>query len=150
MNKLNQTISDNSAQVVRLKEIKQTIQKWIDQVSKPTILERREIQTGEKSPDDVGDLMAKKSGKALFGAFRMQIAAFKEVEPAQIEQRRSNARIAKKLVKDNLEILAENEAWVSHTVQVILDANTILMAAWTWRRACAATCSPVKRTSSNH
>ena len=127
--KLNQMVSDNSAQVVRLKETKQIIQNWIDQVSEPNILERREIQTGGRSLDDIGDLMARKTGKTFFDAFRMQIAAFKEVELTLIGQRRFEALAAKRLANDNLEIMAENEAWVSHTNQVIRNANTILMAA---------------------
>jgi len=126
---LQETVSDNPAQVARLKESEATIQSWVNEVTEPAIELRRQVVTGARSLGDVEALVSRKLGKKFFDAFREQIAAFSEVEQKLMEERQATAVTAEKSVASNLEIMQKNESWVTHTYKVIQHANSVLASA---------------------
>ena len=129
MSALQETVSDNPAQVKRLKEIETIIQDWIAKVVEPAIALRRQVETGERTMQDVVNLVAAKAGKKYFDAFREQIAAFSAIEAKLMAERQQTAAAAEKKAASNLDIMNKNEEWVSHTHEVIAHANSILASA---------------------
>jgi len=126
---LQNTVSDNPAQVARLKKTETTIRNWVDQVTEPAIALRRQVVAGAKTLRDVEDLVSKKRGKKFFDAFRAHIAEFAKIESDLMAQRQSKAAAAEKSVEANLETMQKNEAWVTHTYKVIQTANSIVASA---------------------
>jgi methyl-accepting chemotaxis protein len=129
MSALQETVSDNPAQVARLKETETIIQDWIAKVVEPAIALRRQVDTGERTMQDVVSRVSAKAGKKYFDAFREQIAAFSAVEAKLMTERQQTAAVAEKNVASNLDIMNKNEEWVSHTHEVIAHANSILASA---------------------
>ncbi|MCH7711297.1 MAG: CHASE3 domain-containing protein [Proteobacteria bacterium] len=126
---LRKTVDDNPAQVKRLKETETTIRNWVDRVTEPALALRRQVNAGTKTLKDIEDLVSRAAGKKFFDAFRGQIAAFVEVEAKLMKARQAEEAEASKKVEENLEIMKKNEEWVTHTYEVIAEANAILASA---------------------
>ncbi|MQX36472.1 CHASE3 domain-containing protein [Roseospira navarrensis] len=85
---LQETVSDNPAQVELLTEVGASITGWLTEVVEPTIDLRRAIGDA-KTMDDVSDLIAKAEGKQYFDAFRQHMADFVDEEMGLLEQRQA-------------------------------------------------------------
>ena len=72
-----------------LKEAKQTIGEWQENVTEPTIALRRKIGDA-KTMDDMADLIGEARGKQFFDAFRATMADFRAEETGLMEQRQAN------------------------------------------------------------
>ena len=83
VSKLKQTVSDNPAQVDRLKAIEQMKEAWITEAAEPQINLRREVAKGEAAARRFKSLSARTVGKERFDGMR---AALAEVEQGLLEQ----------------------------------------------------------------
>ena len=126
---LQKTVNDNPAQVARLQESESTIRAWVDNVTEPAIVTRRQVNAGQRPLQDIQALVLRKEGKQYFDAFRAQIAVFSQAEQDLIAERQATASGAGTRVSHDLEVMHDNETWVSHTHEVIAQANAILAAA---------------------
>lgn len=89
---LQETVSDNPAQVERLRDAQATVAEWDAEVVRPMIELRRGI-AGAKNMDDMRDLVAEARGKTFFDAFRGLMADFSAEEQAlMVERQARNAR----------------------------------------------------------
>ncbi|RVU39479.1 methyl-accepting chemotaxis protein [Hwanghaeella grinnelliae] len=104
---LQDTVSDNPAQVALLQEIDTTISDWATQVVEPMIDLRRKIGNA-KNMDDMADLVGEARGKQYFDKFRQIMADFQAEEAGLMISRK-----------------AQNEETVS-TAFVLLIAFTII------------------------
>ncbi|NIA72326.1 HAMP domain-containing protein [Pelagibius litoralis] len=86
---LQETVSDNPAQVTLLGEIQQNIDAWVADVVEPTIALRRQIGDAQ-TMDDMADLVGEARGKQYFDKFRQLMADFKAEEEALMEQRQAS------------------------------------------------------------
>ena len=75
------------------------------------------------------DRVGEARGKEFFDAFRAIIADFSEVEANLMAERQATSAQAGAQVNENLDVMATNEGWVTHTYGVIQEANAILAAA---------------------
>jgi methyl-accepting chemotaxis protein len=129
MQALQKTVDDNPVQVKRLQETETIIRDWVEKVTEPAIVLRRQVSAGARPLQDIQALVNRKEGKKYFDAFRVQIAAFSQVERNLMAERQATAVSAGTKVSADLEVMNENEAWVTHTYGVIGQANDILSAA---------------------
>ena len=126
---LQNTVSDNPPQVERLKKAETLMSEWMANVSEPTIGLRRQVNTGLRPLSDVEARVKKKEGKTYFDAFRSVMKEFSDIERALIVERNATAAEARSASDAALKQMTENEAWVTHTYQVIGRANQILSYA---------------------
>lgn len=84
---LQDTVSDNPAQVQLLEEISDNIHTWIDNVTEPAIQLRREIGDA-KTMDDMADLVGEARGKVYFDKFRALMGEFSAEEAGLMEVRK--------------------------------------------------------------
>ncbi len=126
---LQETVSDNPAQVERLQGIELTMREWIDQVVEPGIALRRDVERNLRTLEDVDRYVSQRRGMQYFDTVRAEIAAFIQVEADLMDQRQETAQAADTRTGALLAVMAENEAWVTHTYDVIDRANAILAAA---------------------
>ncbi len=90
VNKLKETVDDNSAQVTLLGEMSATIENWQDDVTESMISLRRSI--GEsKNMDDMANLIGEARGKKYFDKFRSQISTFRDRELKLMKERQAAA-----------------------------------------------------------
>jgi len=127
--KLKQTVNDNPAQVERLRKAEKLINGWVKNVVEPIIEMRQEVIEGHKTLVDIEDYVAQKKGKQYFDAFRQTIADFDAAERKLMKSRQEKAKTAEQTVGKNLAVMKKNEEWVTHTYNVIAQANDILAAA---------------------
>ena len=83
---LSVTVSDNPAQVTLLREIKQNMTEWDNDIVQLQIDTRRAVDNG-KTMDDVVALVAQARGKKYFDKFRGQIKLFKDREKVLMDER---------------------------------------------------------------
>ena len=83
---LSVTVSDNPAQVTLLREIKQNMTAWDNDIVQLQIDTRRAVDNG-KTMDDVVALVAQARGKKYFDKFRGQIKLFKDREKVLMDDR---------------------------------------------------------------
>ncbi len=86
---LQETVSDNPAQVQLLEEIKKTIGDWVRNVTEPTIDLRRRIGDA-RTMDDMADLVGEARGKVYFDKFRKIIGDFQAEEAGLMETRKAD------------------------------------------------------------
>ena len=86
---LQETVSDNPAQVQVLAEAAQTIGDWQTNVTEPTIALRRQIGDA-KTMDDMADLIGEARGKQFFDAFRALMVDFATEEQGLMETRQAS------------------------------------------------------------
>ncbi|MEH6477495.1 MAG: CHASE3 domain-containing protein [Sneathiella sp.] len=137
------TVSDNPTQVQRLNEAENILKEWQKNVTEPTIQLRRDIGDAD-TMNDMSALVGEARGKAFFDKFRDQISTFISRESTLLTKRRADFEAASENLNklfaqqaqtntsattDLLGVMAENEAWVTHTYNVIAQANDILSAA---------------------
>ncbi len=126
---LEQSVSDNPAQVARLKEAEKLIADWNTEVTEPAIKMRRNVRSGINSLSDIETLVNEKKGKKFFDAFRGIIAEFSAEEAKLLVTRNADAATAGEHVTKNLKTMKQNEEWVVHTYEVIGRANATLASA---------------------
>lgn len=83
---LSVTVSDNPAQVTLLREMKQNMTAWDNDIVQLQIDTRRAVDNG-KTMDDVVALIAQARGKKYFDKFRGQIKLFKDREKVLMDER---------------------------------------------------------------
>jgi methyl-accepting chemotaxis protein len=127
--KLKKTVSDNPAQVARLSEIEKLIKTWNGKVTDPAIAKRRRVKAGKGSLADIEAMVKNKAGKKYFDAFRKKIAEFSAVEAKLMGERQGTAAAANAQVTANLDVMRENEGWVTHTYKVLAQADAVMAAA---------------------
>ncbi|MBT4890704.1 MAG: HAMP domain-containing protein [Rhodospirillales bacterium] len=138
---LQETVSDNPGQVARLGEVEQVLRDWQANVTTPTIALRGEIGDA-KTMNDMAALVGEARGKVYFDKFREQIATFIDREATLMAKRRAafidaeeqiiqlaQASASHSLINNQIQIMVQNEEWVSHTHKVIATANEILASA---------------------
>jgi CHASE3 domain sensor protein len=135
INDLQRSVSDNPAQVERLRIAADILSGWRKEVAEPTIALRREIGHG-KSMNDIARLINQAHGKDYFDRFRSQIETFIARENELLIARRTDFMIsinkrsqANSLMGEMVKLIRSNERWVAHTYEVIIDANTLLSTA---------------------
>ena len=126
---LRETVSDNPAQVERLQGIEETMRQWLDAVVEPGLAMRRDVVRGRRTLEDVDGYVSQRTGMQYFDAMRAEIAAFIQVERDLMTERQAAAEAADARNGELLGILSDNEAWVTHTYNVIDQANAILASA---------------------
>ncbi|THB71603.1 MAG: methyl-accepting chemotaxis protein [Desulfovibrio sp.] len=99
---LQETVSDNPAQVERLGQMLETITQWQTEVVEPAI-ELRHMIGDAQTMDDMADLVGEARGKQYFDAFRALMKEFADEEIGLMEERK-----------------AHNEATVSSTFTLII------------------------------
>ena len=95
MAELQQTVSDNPAQVARLKGIENTINDWVKNVTEPAISLRRSVAEGNGSLAEIEALVQKERGKKYFDAFRAQITEFSDIEFKLMSERQKALQLLK-------------------------------------------------------
>jgi len=122
---LQQTVSDNPAQVERLDEAKTILLDWQADVTEPTIELRRQIGDA-KTMNDMAKLVGEARGKTYFDGFREKIATFISREETLLKQRRKEFTDAKTMVGEaKLELVSAMD-WVEHTNKVLAAASRIV------------------------
>lgn len=114
---LQNTVSDNPAQVELLAELETTIRNWQGQVVKPMITLRRSIGNA-KTMDDMADLVAEARGKVFFDQFRQIMADFQAEEAELMALRKAES--------DQTTGWAEFTIWSSAGVGAVI----ALVLAW--------------------
>ncbi len=117
---LSETVSDNTAQVTLLNEIKENIDAWQSDVTEPTIALRREISKS-KTMDDIRDLVREAKGKVYVDRFRGQVKTFIEREEVLMNRRQQSAKNSRSVNE-----LRKTAAFVDHTQNVIREINQLL------------------------
>ncbi len=125
---LQETVSDNPAQVSRLSEVQTVLREWQANVTEPTIRLRRDIGDS-KTMNDVAAVIGQAKGKVFFDKFRGQIATFIEREQALLNKREQNFAKLLAVPSVNSEIAKTTIERVTHTYKVIDHANAIVAAA---------------------
>ncbi len=129
VSELQQTVSDNPAQVVLLGEIRSTIHDWQADVIEPAVELRRQIGHAQ-TMDDMADLVGEKRGKTYFDRFRGQIAEFIAREQTLMIERKDRAlTIVANEDSENFDELEDAIDWVEHTHTVIQEAQSLLAHA---------------------
>ncbi|WP_051676924.1 CHASE3 domain-containing protein [Maridesulfovibrio frigidus] len=86
---LEQTVSDNPAQVNRLRNMRKTISEWRSQVVEPAIQLRRDIGDA-KTMDDMAHLVGEARGKQYFDKFRSLMVQFNAEETGLMKIRQES------------------------------------------------------------
>ncbi|MBT7267247.1 MAG: CHASE3 domain-containing protein, partial [Rhodospirillaceae bacterium] len=118
-------VSDNPKQVARLGNAEKTLRDWQAKVTEPTIGLRREIGDAA-TMNDMSKIVGEARGKKFFDKFRGQIETFISRESALLEKRQAVLKNNQGAISKEL---TETIGWITHTYQVILQANAILAAA---------------------
>lgn len=121
-------LRENDPQVTLLENIAAQIADWQSQVTKPSLVLRREIGNAE-TMDDMADLVGEKKGKEFFDQFRDQVATFVAREESLIVTRRQSNSEALAQTVQNISFLNDDMDMVDHTHLVIRGAQDIMMAA---------------------
>ena len=125
---LQETVSDNPAQVARLGEVEQVLRDWQANAAEPAIALRRAIGDAA-TMNDLASLVGEARGKVFFDAFRTQIAIFIERERSLLVEREEELNALKAAGTLSAAEIEEAIGWVTHTYRVIASANEILAAA---------------------
>jgi len=73
-------VSDNPAQVKRIREIEILVAKWQETAAIPEIAARRRVNVGQATEKQVADLIRNQTGKSIIDALRARFAKFLEAE----------------------------------------------------------------------
>ena len=126
---LKEIVSDNPAQVERLKEAESLITDWIANVIEPGIALRMRLARGSATLQEIEAYIAAEKGKVFFDAFRGLLNTFAETESELIGQRQADADTADASMTEAMQIMNEAQNWTVHTYKVIARANDIIAAA---------------------
>ncbi len=125
---LQKTVDDNPGQVARLDRVQATLLEWQKNVTEPNIELRRRIGDA-KTMNDMAILVGEARGKICFDKFRGQIRMFIESEIELMKQRRETTKKAAVENKIQTELIMRTSVRVTHTHEVIAEANKILAVA---------------------
>lgn len=125
---LQQTVSDNPAQVARLGEAEKVLRDWQANVTEMQIELRRVIGDAE-TMNDMAKLVGEARGKQYFDRFRGQIGTFADRERALLQTRREEFQKALANGTASASEVSSALRWVEHTHGVIASAQDILGAA---------------------
>ena len=125
---LQETVSDNPAQVERLSKVEKVLKDWQADVTEPTIDLRRQIGDA-RTMNDMARLVGEARGKKFFDAFRGQIATFIQREADLLEQRRDAFKKAQAGVSTAEQEMISALNWVDHTNRVLAASARIVGAA---------------------
>ncbi|MEM8796360.1 MAG: CHASE3 domain-containing protein [Pseudomonadota bacterium] len=128
ISELSTTVSDNPAQVERLRQAESILQEWQANVTESAIELRREIGDA-RTMNDMASIVGEARGKTYFDQFRGQLATFVEREQKLLEERERASEVASTNLLNNLAQVREAAAWVQHTQKVIAAANEIVTNA---------------------
>ena len=126
---LKKKVSDNPDQVSRIEEIEQNISSWNSNVTEPAIAQRRLVNNGQRSMDDIARLVGQAKGKQYFDRFREQISRFILTEEELIVIRKGESDQSLEGMSKSLDSFGESSEWVNHTHEVIETALDIQAAA---------------------
>ncbi|MDE4137727.1 CHASE3 domain-containing protein [Phaeobacter sp. QD34_24] len=126
--RLQDTVSDNPAQVARLKEAEAVLTEWQAKIAETQIQLRRDIGDAP-TMNDMAAEVKKGAGKAYFDRFRELISSFIAFEEDLLVDR--SRAFADLTSFGDVSGSAANDAmkWVDHTHRVIATAKDILAAA---------------------
>jgi len=110
MSELLELISDNPSQALKAKHIDSLVEKWHEQAAIPEIEERRKMNRGEASMQDVSSLIIAETGKDIIDETRYKLKEFIEIEHVLLAER---------------EIIARNKTYT--VVKVVLAGSTIII-----------------------
>ncbi|MEM6889795.1 MAG: CHASE3 domain-containing protein [Pseudomonadota bacterium] len=125
---LRATVSDNPGQVALLEEVEQVVREWQTEVVNMQIDLRREIGDAE-TMNDVADIVGEARGKLFFDKFRGQIATFIAREQTLLSERGETFTNALTSGQVSSAETLDAMNWVTHTYNVIAQANELLAAA---------------------
>jgi methyl-accepting chemotaxis protein len=125
---LKEVVNDNPAQVQLLGEIETVIDEWKSKVTEPAIALRTKIGDA-KTMNDMAAQVAKAEGKVFFDKFRSQIATFGQREQKLMVERQKAGATAAATAQTAIKALDETTTQVTHTYEVIAEANEILASA---------------------
>ncbi len=125
---LSKTVSDNPAQVERLKEVQKVLREWQKEVTEPTIDLRRNIGDAE-TMNDLASIVGEARGKVYFDKFRDQINLFNKRERTLLTTRVSDFHEAQEDANKNFELINKTVKWVNHTNTVLSSAGLLLSQA---------------------
>ncbi|MCP4785606.1 MAG: HAMP domain-containing protein [Fuerstiella sp.] len=128
LSELQETVSDNSAQVTLLAEIEANIREWNEKVSEPAIAMRGQVGD-RKTIGDIVTLVGEDHGKQYFDRFRDQIATFIGREESLLTKREQEGHVASTRVAESITTIGETTDWVDHTHEVIAEAEGLLASA---------------------
>jgi len=126
---LSQQVSDNPAQVIRLKEIGNIIDIWSETVAKPSIDLRYQVNEGTRTLNHIAELGALQNEKVLFDNFFAEIRAFRAVESTLLQNRLTEDLATNRVTADKLNVLSSNESNVLLSNEIIRSAITLLSSA---------------------
>lgn len=114
---LQNTVSDNPAQVQLLAELEKTIRDWQSQVVKPMIALRRSIGNA-KTMDDMADLVAEARGKVFFDQFRQIMADFQAEEVELMALRKAESE--------------QTTSWAEYLIWLSAGAGVVIALVLAW------------------
>jgi len=126
---LQNTVSDNPAQVKNLGDIHNLIKEWDKIVAIPAISLRKKVSSGINTMKDIDSLISKKEGKKYIDDIRKKITLFTDTESSLLSKRKTEANTAQANAVKVLKSMTEDQQWVEHTHNVIKSANSILASA---------------------
>ena len=126
---LQEIVADNPTQVERLARIEAAATEWLTVVVEPGIALRRAVDRGAGTLEEIDTYISQQFGMHYIDAMRAELADFMEMEQALLVERQAAATASEARAAALLVTLSENEAWVTHTYQVIDQANAILTSA---------------------
>ncbi|MBD1556692.1 methyl-accepting chemotaxis protein [Vibrio sp. S9_S30] len=128
ISELQQTVSDNPAQVKRLSDMQSNINAWVANVTEPAISLRRDI-VPTQTMDDLADLVGEARGKVFFDKFREQMATFISRENTFLQARRASSIEPSANASEMTSALETNNLWVNRAHDVIRLSLEITSAA---------------------
>lgn len=126
--KLQETVSDNPAQVARLAEAAEVLRNWQADVSEPSITLRRQIGDAE-TMNDMAHLVGQAKGKVYFDKSRRLLAEFQAEEEKLLKERTNKFNAAQSALAAAKEATVDANAWVDHTRIVLAETKGIIAHA---------------------
>lgn len=125
---LKKKVSDNPAQVSRIEAIENNIKRWNQTITEPAIAQRRLVNNGQRSMNDIANLVGQAKGKQYFDKFRDQISRFIVTEEELIVIRKNESEQNLEGMSKSLDSFGKAAEWVNHTHKVI-EATLDIQAA---------------------
>jgi len=126
---LKQLAEDSPSQVKTLEEAGKIIENWIEEVEKPSLAMRKEMDKGSLSLNNADEFISQKTGKKIFDAFRKKMDDFANAEKKLMTERKDKSQKIRELNSSHIELLGKANVWVDHSHKVIQDALKIMVSA---------------------
>jgi len=99
INDIKLLVSDNPPQVERIIEINDFISQWENEAATPELNARNDLNKGNRTQSEVGDLIESRVGKAIMDLLRIKLGEFISVERVLLEQRKlESAKLADSVI----------------------------------------------------